>query len=172
MTAAFPAAACHRRPGTPGGLTLIEMLITVAILSILAAVALPFAETVVQRRKEIELRAALRDIRSAIDELHADWEEGRIPGSSDAVSRDGYPVDLDVLVEGVTLAGVEGETRYYLRRIPRDPFADPAAAPAEQWVRRGYRDAPDAIFWGGDDVYDVRSASEREALDGTRYADW
>ena len=154
------------------GVTLIELLVTLVILSILAAAALPYAEIAVRRNNELELRRALREIRTAIDRFHDDWKEGAISRTSDAPSDDGYPKTLDVLVEGAEAGDAKGGKRKYLRRIPRDPFADPQDEPAEQWIVRGYQDEHDARAWNGVDVYDVRSASERTAIDGTRYADW
>jgi len=154
------------------GLTLIELLVTLLILSILAAAALPYAELTVRRDKELELKRALREMRTAIDAFHDDWAAGRIPKTSDAVSDDGYPKTLRVLVEGVDLGQAKGGKRKYLRRVPRDPFADSSRPPEDQWVLRGYQDEPDSITWGAKDVYDVRTAAEGEAIDGSRYKDW
>ncbi len=153
------------------GLTLIELLVVLVILSILAAAAIPYAEVTTQRNKELELHRALREIRTAIDRFHADWERGRIP-HAEAASADGYPKSLLVLVNGVDLADVTGGRRYYLRRIPRDPFADQRTPPARQWAKRGYQDRPDTARWNRRDVYDVHSRSERTALDGSRYDEW
>jgi general secretion pathway protein G len=155
-----------------GGLTLVELLVTLVILSILATAALPYAEVAVRRDHELELRRSLRDLRSAIDTFHDDWNGGRISRTSSAGSDDGYPKSLQVLVDGADSGDAKGSRRKYLRRVPRDPFAEPAKPPAEQWVLRGYQDAADSLVWGGRDVYDVRSASDGVALDGTRYADW
>ncbi len=154
------------------GLTLIELLVTLVILSILAAAALPFAETAVLRSKELELRRALRDVRTAIDRFHDDWRTGVISKSDRSASEDGYPVTLLVLVDGVSANDARGSKRRYLRRVPRDPFGDPEKPPEEQWVLRGYQDAPDSTFWNQKDVYDAHSASERTAIDGTKYRDW
>jgi len=154
------------------GLSLIELLVTLVIVSILAAAALPYAETTIRREKELELRRALRDVRGAIDRFHDDWQAGRISRQAAGVSEHGYPRELGVLVTGIDTGDAAGSRRKYLRRIPRDPFADPADPPEHQWVLRGYADEADAIIWGKKDVYDVRSASGAEALDGTRYRDW
>jgi general secretion pathway protein G len=154
------------------GLTLIELLVTLVILSILAAAAMPYAEITVRRNKELELHRALRETRGAIDAFHEDWKAGRIAQINDAASEDGYPKTLQVLVDGVDTSGAKGGKRYYLRRVPRDPFAAAPGSPTEQWVRRGYQDEPDSIVWGGKDVYDVRSAAENVAIDGTHYKDW
>ncbi|MDT3706335.1 MAG: type II secretion system protein [Thiobacillus sp.] len=155
------------------GLSLIELLVTLVIVSILAAAALPYAEATVRREKELELRRALRDIRSAIDQFHDDWQAGRMAKSTDGASDDGYPHTLRVLVEGVDKGDAKGGKRRYLRRIPHDPLAaDPKLDPELQWVLRGYQDETDAIVWGRKDVYDLKSGSEATALDGTRYRDW
>lgn len=167
-----------RRSGRPGsssadrGLTLVELLVTLVILSILATAALPYAEVAVRRDKEIELRRALRDLRAAIDGFHDDWVGGRISKAGATGSDDGYPKSLQVLVDGADSGDAKGTRRKYLRRVPRDPFADPAKPAPEQWVLRSYQDAADSLVWGGRDVYDVRSGSEAVALDGTHYKDW
>jgi general secretion pathway protein G len=154
------------------GLTLVELLVTLVILSILAAAALPYAEVTVRREKELELRRALRDVRSAIDGFYEDWRAGRISRTATAASEDGYPRALQVLVDGADTGDAKGTVRRYLRRIPRDPFADARTAPAQQWLLRGYQDAAESTIWGGRDVYDIRSAADGTALDGTRYQDW
>ncbi len=154
------------------GLTLVELLVTLVILSILALAALPYAEVTVRREKELELRRALRDVRTAIDAFNEDWKSGRVSRTSTAGSEDGYPKSLQVLVDGADAGDAKGSKRKYLRRIPRDPFADPARPPAEQWILRSYQDEADSIVWGGRDVYDIRSASDGAALDGTSYKDW
>jgi general secretion pathway protein G len=154
------------------GLTLVELLVTLVILSILAAAALPYAEVAVRREKELELRQALRDVRGAIDDFHEDWRAGRISRTATAASEDGYPRSLDVLVEGADTGDATGKRRRYLRRIPRDPFADARTPPAEQWVLSAYQDGADSSIWGGRDVYDIRTAAEGSALDGSRYQEW
>jgi general secretion pathway protein G len=153
------------------GLTLIELLVTLAILSILAAAALPYAELTVRRDRELELHRDLREMRSAIDAFHDDWVAGRISHSTRLASADGYPRSLQVLVDGVDTGRAAGGKRRYLRRIPRDPFAE-SVAPDAQWVMRGYQDDPDAAAWNGKDVYDVRTDSDARAIDGTLYRDW
>lgn len=154
------------------GLTLIELLVAMLILSILAAAVLPYAEVTVQREKEFELRRGLRTIRTAIDRFHDDWLSGRIPKTIEVASDDGYPKSLTVLVNGVPQAGSTDKRTTYLRRVPRDPLADPGQPPDRQWAWRGYQDEPDTVMWGGKDVYDVHTRSEKVAIDGTRYRDW
>ncbi|MEW8049606.1 MAG: prepilin-type N-terminal cleavage/methylation domain-containing protein [Candidatus Thiodiazotropha sp.] len=154
------------------GVTLVELLVVLVILSVLAAVAIPQAEVMVRRDKEIELRSSLRTIRIAIDQFHSDWVAGRIAHDDEYASDDGYPVNLEVLVEGVPTTSAIGGDRYYLRRIPIDPFAVPGEFDRSQWVLRGYQDSPDGSNWGGQDVYDIRTASDKIALDGTYYNAW
>ena len=160
------------RPSGQRGLTLIELLVTLLILSILAAAALPYAEVTVKRNKELELRRHLRMIRTAIDRLHTDWREGRVAKTAEGISRNGYPKTLLILVEGVDTGKPDGSRLRFLRRIPRDPFGDKDKSPHEQWLKRSYDDEPDSNSWGGTDVYDVRSTSERKAIDGSQYKDW
>lgn len=151
------------------GLTLIELLVTLAILSILAAAALPYAELTVRRDKELELSRSLREVRSAIDAFHDDWQAGRISQSTNSASADGYPKTLQVLVDGVDSGRAGGGKRRYLRRVPRNPFAD---ASDTQWRLRGYQDDPDALSWNGRDVYDIHAATDKTAIDGSNCRDW
>lgn len=149
------------------------MIVTLVILSILASAALPYAEISLRREREAELRSGLREIRTAIDRFHEDWLLQRIPKTGEAVGEDGHPRTLAVLVDGVAPPGAAtGKRVTYLRRVPRDPFADPTQPPAEHWALRGYQDAPDTLIWNGKDVYDIRSRSDKQALDGSRYHDW
>ena len=154
------------------GFTLIELLVTLAILSILAAVTLPFVEITVVRTKELELHGALREVRTAIDTFHEDWGSSKISKTNANVSEDGYPRSLNILVEGVESSEARGGKRRYLRRIPRDPFSEKDKAPEESWAIRSYQDELDATVLSGTDVYDIRSKSDRTALDGTHYRDW
>jgi general secretion pathway protein G len=147
------------------GLTLIELLVTMVILCILAVGILPLSEMAFKRTREIELRENLRIIRTALDEYKRLADEGKI--QVEALSS-GYPKKLDVLVEGAEVGG--GPKPYkkkFLRRIPRDPMTDDG-----EWGLRSYEDDPDSDVWGGQDVYDVHSKSDGEALDGTKYRDW
>jgi len=148
------------------------MLVTIVIISVLASVALPYAELSVRRSNEYELKSALRKIRVAIDQFHEDWSRKKISEFTSVASDDGYPLTLDVLVQGVELKGTVNKKRYYLRRIPKNPFVDPTLPIDEQWVLRGYQDKPDALLWGRVDIYDVRAKTEKIAIDGTPYASW
>lgn len=159
------------KPERASGVTLLELLVTLVILSILASVALPYAELTIRRNKELELRQALRDIRTAIDDFHNDWKEGRISRGTRYASDDGYPVSLEVLVNGVDNGKANGTKRYYLRSIPRDPFTDDSLS-AALWSLRGYQDAPDVQNWNGIDVYDIHSSSTDTAIDGSHYRKW
>ena len=152
------------------GLTLIELLVSIVIISILASVAMPYAEVTVRRNQELELRRSLREIRSALDDFHADWRAGKIPQLSGAAGEHGYPKTLDNLVEGVQLD--DGHFKRYLRRIPRNPLSKQGKDVKEQWLLRGYEDSLDNKTWNGKDVYDVKAPSDRQAIDGSWYRDW
>ena len=144
------------------GFTLAELVMVVALIAILSAMALPVAKFTVKRQKEAELRLALRQIRTAIDEYKRMSDQGLIPIT---VGGEGYPEGLDDLVEGIEIVGQDTKMRF-LRRIPVDPMTH------DDWVLRSYQDDVDATSWGGENVYDVRTSSEGTALDGTKYADW
>jgi general secretion pathway protein G len=152
------------------GFTLIELVITVAIVAILASVALPLNELVVQRAKEQDLRRALREIREGIDAYKQASDEGRIQKK---VGESGYPRRLEDLVAGVEdQKNPKKEKIYFLRRLPRDPFAsDPNLAPPESWGVRAYASAPDDPQ-EGDDVFDVYSRSPLVGINGRPYREW
>ena len=152
------------------GFTLIELVITVAIVGLLASAAFPLASMAIQRAKESELRASLRDIRSAIDAYKEAVDQGRIPTEAD---KTGYPPDLKVLYEGVEDAGSATKVKiYFLRRLPRDPFfPDAAAAPEDTWGLRSYASPPETPQ-PGEDVFDVYSMSKGKGLNGVPYHEW
>ena len=151
------------------GFTFVELLVVTALVAILASAVMPLAKVTMQRQREIELRRALREIRTAIDQYKDAADQGQIPPTSVRVGSEGYPPDLQTLVVGVRAAGEGGSDRKlkFLRRIPIDPLMRSA-----EWGMRAYEDKPDSKSWGGQDVYDVYSKSEGTALDGTKYADW
>ena len=152
------------------GFTLIELMVTLAIVALFATVALPVAQVASQRNQEVELRRALREIRSGIDAYKHASEEGRIPKEADST---GYPKDLDILVEGVPDQHDPKRNKiYFLRRIPRDPFnPDPDLSDAATWGKRCYASEADEPE-EGDDVYDVYSMSKRAGLNGIPYKKW
>ncbi len=153
------------------GFTIIELVITVAIVSVLASAVVPSAQLLYQRQRESELRAALRTIRAAIDAYKSASDSGRIKKELD---KTGYPPDLQSLVEGVDDAGSARKDVkiYFLRRLPRDPFWPDATTPAaETWGLRSYASPADDPQ-PGDDVYDVHSRSSRTGLNGVPYHDW
>jgi general secretion pathway protein G len=161
-----------RRARRARGFTLIELAVTVAIVGVLATMALPLAETTIKRGKEAELRTALRQIREGID-AYKRAGEGPAPRIRVKADASGYPPRLEDLVEGV-----EDITRpdlakiYFLRRLPRDPFAaDPELAAAETWGRRSYASPPDNPQ-PGEDVFDVHSRAEGVGLNGIPYRQW
>ncbi|MDB5870669.1 MAG: pseudopilin, ral secretion pathway protein precursor-like protein [Ramlibacter sp.] len=155
------------------GFTLVELLVTLALIGIAAAVVLPFGALTQTRAKEAELRVALRTIRLALDSYKAAADSGAIDkptGSS------GYPRNLDLLVTGVPRSaalGFSATPMVFLRRVPRDPFADEdSSLPAAQtWNIRSYGAQP-GEFGDGADVFDVTSKSDRVGLDGSRVRDW
>lgn len=152
------------RPGKNGGqagLTLIELIVTVAILAILASAAIPVARFRAKRQKEQVLRYDLWQMRDAIDRYKdaADKHAFQVKLGSD-----GYPPDLETLVKGEE---VQGKKLRFLRRIPVDPMTGKA-----DWGLRSDQDDPDSDSWGGQNVFDVYSKSQGTALDGTKYSTW
>lgn len=154
----------QRPTGSAPGFTLIELMVTVAIMLILASVALPLAQVSVQREKETELRRDLREMRSAIDRYKDLADANQIQVKADTY---GYPPSLDTLVEGVPLTSKPDVHIRFLRRIPVDPMTG-----RKDWGLRCAQDDPDSKSWCGDDVFDVYSESTGTAMDGTNYADW
>lgn len=148
------------------GYTLIELMAVLAILSVLALGVMPLAERVQQREREQDLRRALWTLRDALDAYKKAVDHGHIartPGGS------GYPPNLNVLVEGV--ADAQGQTRYFLRRMPRDPFAPQDHAPEATWALRSYASSPDAPQEGSD-VFDVYSRSPLTGSNGVPLRAW
>jgi len=151
------------------GFTLIEMVVVVAIVGILAVAAQPVIELSLQRAREVELRQSLRTLRQGIDAYKRAADQKRIALPAEA---SGYPPTLAALVEGVPDAGSDGGKRiYFLRRLPRDPFADPSLPAAQSWGLRSYESPPESPA-PGRDVFDVYSTSPRSGLDGTPLRSW
>jgi len=157
-----------RRPAT--GFTLIELVITLAIVALLASVAFPLTDLVVQRSKEHELRRSLREIREGIDAYKQAWDEGRIQKRT---GESGYPRKLEDLVEGVEdIRTPKKERIYFMRRLPRDPLSsDSTLSPAESWGKRSYASPPDEPK-EGEDVFDVYTRSSGTGINGRPYREW
>jgi general secretion pathway protein G len=159
----------NRRPFARG-FTLIEMVITVAIVGLLASAAMPVAELAYRRSRELDLRLALREIRGGLDAYKRAVDQGRIALE---VGQSGYPPTLVALVDGVEDArDPEGRRIYFLRRIPRDPlFPDSNTRAEATWGLRSYASTADAPV-PGEDVFDVHSLSGASGIDGVPYRDW
>lgn len=162
----------RQRPRQRRGFTLIEMVIVLAILGLLAGAARPLLELGLQRQREMALRDALRQIRGAIDAYAAAMASGELkrPDSAPA-GLPVYPPTLQALVDGAPRAQAGQPPRYFLRRLPRDPFADASLPAAETWLLRS-ADSPPQSPRAGRDVFDVLPASDGQALDGSRRGDW
>ena len=143
------------------GFTLIELIIAIAILAILVGAAIPIARIRVKREKERELRRYLWEMRDAIDHYKDAADRGAFQIK---LGTEGYPPDLETLVEGVD---VQGKKVRFLRRIPIDPMTG-----RSEWGLRSMQDDPKSSSWGGQHVFDVYSKSDGSALDGTKYSDW
>jgi len=157
----------RKRPG----FTLTEILVTAAILGILAGVAMPLIKVSLQREKEVELHRSLRLVREAIDAYKKLADEKKIEVENET---NGYPPTLEILVKGVKVKaenGPDGKSEdklvKFLRRIPIDPFTG-----TKDWGMRSDQDEPDSISWGGENVFDIYTKSRRIALDGSKYSDW
>jgi general secretion pathway protein G len=154
-----------RRP--VAGVTMVELAATAAVILILTAIALPMAEIGIKRAKEMELRSALRSMRGAIDLFHLYATDGLISPLELEPTQNMYPKTLEQLVEGVRTAKTVDTTIKFLRRIPLDPMTN-----STDWGMRSYQDDVDARMWGRENVYDIYTTSEAEALNGTMYKDW
>ena len=143
------------------GVTLIELVVAITILLILTSAALPIARTRIRRERERELRRDLWEMRDAIDRYKDAADRGAFQIK---VGSEGYPPDLETLVNGVD---VQGKKVRFLRRIPVDPMTGTA-----EWGLRSMQDDPNSTSWGGQNVFDVYSKAEGTALDGTRFAEW
>jgi len=150
--------------GKHRGFTLLELIVSVMVISILVGLAVPLARNSIKREKEIELRTALREIRTAIDKFKDASDRGFIMVKVDT---EGYPEKLQDLVDGVQMVGAVDKKLKFLRRIPVDPMTKSA-----EWGLRSYQDDPKSASWGGQNVFDVFTKSEGTAFDGTKYKEW
>jgi general secretion pathway protein G len=148
--------------GRNRGVTLLEMIIVISILLILMGAAVPVVRISVRRDKEIELRRDLWEMRDAIDRYHDAANKNLFQIK---LGTDGYPQDLDTLVNGVEIAG--GKKMRFLRRVPVDPMTGNT-----DWGLRSMQDDPKSDSWGGQNVFDVYTKSTSTALNGTNYKDW
>ena len=149
------------------GFTYLEMIATTMILAVLASAILPLAKVTRTRQKEIELRRSLRELRTALDRYKLAVDAGQIGGTDVKLGSEGYPPDLQTLVEGVNQVGRLDHKLKFLRRVPFDPMSA-----SNEWGLRCYQDDPDTSSWCGQNVWDVYSKSDGKALDGTRYKEW
>jgi general secretion pathway protein G len=150
------------------GYTFIELVVVSTIVMILASAAIPLARVTARRQRETELRHALREIRTAIDKYKDAADIGQIASLDIKVGSEGYPPDLQTLVEGVAVQNdATGRKLKFLRRVPIDPLTK-----KNEWGLRSYQDPPDATRWGGQNVFDVHTTFEGTALDGSKYRDW
>ncbi len=150
------------------GYTFIELIVVSTIILILASAIMPLAKVTAQRTREAELRRDLREMRTAIDQLQGRRRPGPHRAARTRGGNEGYPEDLQQLVDGVAANNdATGRKLKFLRRIPIDPMTHDT-----DWGLRSYQDDPDATSWGGKNVYDVYTTFRGTALDGTRYRDW
>ena len=147
------------------GLTLVELIVAFTIMLILTTMALPLARVKVRREKERELRYALREIRFSIDRYKDAADQNKL--GPQKLESEGYPPDLQTLVDGVKMSGTVDKKIRFLRRVPRDPLTG-----RPEWGMRSVQDDPSSQAWGGQNVFDVFSKSTDTALDGTKYSDW
>jgi general secretion pathway protein G len=143
------------------GFTLVEMIVAITILMILTGMAIPLARVTIKRERERELRQALWEMRDAIDRYKDAADRGAFQIK---VGSEGYPPDLQTLVDGVD---VNGKKLRFLRHIPEDPMTGKT-----EWGMHSMQDDPTSDSWDGDNVFDVYTKSDGTALDGTKYKDW
>jgi len=147
------------------GLTLVELIVSFTIMLVLSTMALPLARYKIRRDKEIALRESLKEMRTAIDKYKDDADAGKL--GLPKLDTYNYPESLDVLVDGVKMAGTVDVKKRYLRRIPLDPFTH-----SREWGKRSMQDDPTSSSWGGQNVFDVYTTTTEKAPDGTSYSDW
>ncbi|MEP6801017.1 MAG: type II secretion system protein [Acidobacteriota bacterium] len=164
-----PDGKGRRAPGggrrwSEAGFTVVELAVVAAMIAILTGMVVPVVRYTVKRQDEIELRFQLRQMRDALDKYKQSSDAGLIPPQ---LGTEGYPPDLDVLVDGAKLVGQIAKKQKFLRRIPVDPMTKKA-----EWGLRSYQDDPKTTSWGSQNVYDVYSLSSGRAIDSTYYKDW
>jgi general secretion pathway protein G len=157
------AVTARQLRGSPGT-TLLELMVACSILIILATVAMPLERVTVKRHREAELHYDLRQMRDAIDRYKDDADKNLFQVQA---GTEGYPPDLETLVDGVQLSGTTQRKIHFLREIPVDPMTG-----NKDWNLRSVQDDLDSTSWGGQDVFDVHSQSSETGLDGTKYSDW
>jgi len=154
-----------RRRSCCSGMTLVELIVAFTIMLVLSTMAVPLARVKVRHEKERELRYALRELRSAIDRFKDASDRGML--GPPKLESEGYPPDLQTMVDGVKMQGTVDKKIRFLRRIPIDPMTGTA-----DWGLRAMQDDPTSQSWGGQNVFDVYSKDMDMALDGTKYSDW
>ena len=147
------------------GVTLVELVVTIAVILILVGAIIPTAKFAVKRSKELDLRRSLRTMRHAIDEYKKFCDTGVI--QKEGIDSECYPTELEILVDGVEKTGALGNKVKFLRRIPKDPMTK-----SYEWGLRSYQDEADSTSWGRENVYDVYTLHQGTALDGTEYSEW
>ncbi len=150
------------------GYTFVELIVVAAIVMILASAVMPLAKVSATRQREAELRHSLREMRTAIDKYKDAADSMQIGPLEIKVGSEGYPPDLETLVEGVAANNdATGRKLKFLRKVPIDPMTHKT-----EWGLRSYQDRPDSSRWGGQNVFDVYTMFDATALDGTKYKDW
>ena len=149
------------------GFTLLELIITLAILSILVGMAVPVMRNNIKRQREMELRHNLREIRMALDGFNRACNQGSFTELESDRFKDCYPKKLEYLVEGMRQRGTVDKTMRFLRRIPRDPMTASA-----DWGFRSTEDDSDSTSWDGENIFDAYTKSNETALNGTKYVEW
>ena len=156
------------RAARDDGFSFVELIVVTTIVLILASAVQPLAKVTITRQREVELRRALREMRTAIDKFKDAADAQMIPPTELRAGGEGYPPDLETLVEGVSVVNdATGRKLKFLRRVPKDPMTGEA-----KWGLRSYQDRPDSTSWGGQNVFDVYTLSSGTALDGSKYREW